>query len=203
MRTLKLKYNSLLQGDFKLGKLNFLYTFQVNCPGCFFYGFPVVNELFLKHKDKVNFLGLSTAFEDFEFNTRENTVLLLKEKTLIGEAKKALREHGFESYPQKIDFPVAMDVLCDHKEFITKKNIESICNLNPNYAIWPDFEQGVMQKNIEDYLVRNPKIPATFTLNQFRGTPTFILFDEQYDVLEHWFGHKKPQEINEILQKWL
>ena len=64
MRTLKLKYNSLLQGDFKLGKLNFLYTFQVNCPGCFFYGFPVVNELFLKHKDKVNFLGLLTAFED-------------------------------------------------------------------------------------------------------------------------------------------
>ena len=203
MKTLKLEYSSLLQGDFKIGKLNLLFAFQVNCPGCFFYGFPVVNELFLQYQEKVNFLGLSTAFEDFELNTFENTELLISSSGLVGETKKALKEHGYNDYPQKIDFPIAMDKMNSKDEFITQKNLEDICKLNPNYVIWPEFEQEQMQNNIKQYLSQNTKIPSTFTLNQFRGTPTFVLFDEKYSVLEHWFGHKKPQEIKEILYKWL
>ena len=49
-----------------------------------------------------------------------------------GDAKKALKEHGFDMYPQKIEFPIAMDILKTKEEFVTKENIEAICNLNPN-----------------------------------------------------------------------
>ncbi len=203
MNRLKLEYDALLQGDFKVGKLNFLFAFQVNCPGCFFYGFPVVNELYHKHNGAINFLGLSTAFEDFEFNTRENTTLLLNDKKLVGETKKALNEQGYQVYPQNIDFPIAMDRMQNKADFISDENIESICRLNPNYDIWPDFEQKQLHENIEKYLEQQSNIPSTFTLNQFRGTPTFVVFNEEYSVLEHWFGHKTPQEINEILNKWL
>ena len=76
---LHLHYSRELQGKFSLKELNFLFVFQVNCPGCFLYGIPTVNQLYLEFGSQVGFLGLSTAFEDFEFNSRENTVKLLEE----------------------------------------------------------------------------------------------------------------------------
>ena len=89
MKKLRLEYASLLQGEFAPGKRNLLFVFQVNCPGCFFYGFPMVNNLQKTFGEQLSFLGLSTAFEDFELNTHANTSLLLSEKKLVGETKKA------------------------------------------------------------------------------------------------------------------
>lgn len=203
MTKLNLEYSSVLRGEFKPTKINLLFTFQVNCPGCFFYGFPLVNELYKKHKNEISILGLSTAFEDFELNTVENTKLLLDRREVIGETKKALHQQGFDLYPNTIDFPIAMDKLCSQDEFITDENIESICKLNPNYKNYLEIEQQAMRKNVEDYLGRNSKISATFTLNQFRGTPTFVLFNQEYGIVEHWFGHKERQAINEILARWI
>ena len=78
MTTIQLQIDRVLQGLFELKALNLLFVFQVNCPGCFLYGFPLVNSLYWKYHDSgLNVLGLSTAFEDFEFNTAENTELLL------------------------------------------------------------------------------------------------------------------------------
>ena len=192
-----------MQGQFDLGRLNLLFVFQVNCPGCFLYGFPIVNQLYLEHKNEINFLGLSTAFEDFDLNTQKNTKLLLEEKILVGEAEKALNQQGFDVYPKNIDFPIAMDVLNSQEEFITNENINTICHLNPNYKIWPLSEQEVMRKKVQVYLSSNAKIPFTFTINQLRGTPSYILFNKELTILEQWFGHKDLVEVNELLAKWL
>jgi len=37
---IQLKIDRVLQGSFDLKALNLLFVFQVNCPGCFIYGFP-------------------------------------------------------------------------------------------------------------------------------------------------------------------
>ncbi|WP_136467858.1 hypothetical protein [Flagellimonas onchidii] len=202
MKKLKLEYSSLLQGEFSLGKRNLLFAFQVNCPGCFFYGFPSVNDLHKKYADQINILGLSTAFEDFEFNNLENTKLLLTEKKVVGETKKAFETYPNELQLQDIEFPIAMDVLSD-KSFITEENISYIGNHFPNYGLASDNERQEFDLKIKDYLNMNPIIPVTFTLNQFRGTPTFVLFDEEYTVLKHWFGHKTYEEVEYIITKHL
>ncbi|WP_420321063.1 hypothetical protein [Flagellimonas sp.] len=202
MKKLRLEYSSILQGTFSLGKRNLLFAFQVNCPGCFFYGFPSMNELFKKYAGQINFLGLSTAFEDFQFNNLENTRLLLDEKKLVGETKKA-----FDTYPDElqfsdIDFPIAMDVLSD-KTFVTPENIAHIGNHFANYGQASEVEREQFDHKIKDYLNTNLIIPVTFTLNQFKGTPTFVLFDKDYSILEHWFGHKPYEEVEHIIKNWL
>ncbi|WP_190810541.1 hypothetical protein [Flagellimonas sp. S3867] len=202
MKKLRLEYSSLLQGEFSLGKRNLLFTFQVNCPGCFFYGFPAMNELFKMYDEQINFLGLSTAFEDFQFNTLENTRLLLDEKKLVGETKKAFDTHPDEFQLSDIDFPIAMDVLGD-KTFITPENVEYIGNHFANYGQSSDAKREQFDHKIKDYLNMNPIIPVTFTLNQFRGTPTFVLFDKDHTILEHWFGHKPYEEVENIIKNWL
>lgn len=91
MAKLNLQYSSVLQVEFNSTKLNLLFTFQLNCLGCFFYGFPLVDELYKKYKNKISILGLSTAFENFEVHTEENTKLLLEKGEVVGETKKSIK----------------------------------------------------------------------------------------------------------------
>ena len=80
MRELQLHIDKHIQGNFETKELNLLLMFQVNCPGCFTYALPLFKRLYENYKDeKFSFLALSTAFEDFDKNTLENTTLLVKE----------------------------------------------------------------------------------------------------------------------------
>src|SRR5438045_74865 len=100
-----LKTSEILQGDFQLSALNLLLVFQMNCPGCFASAFPVALQL---HKDfsskGLKLLGLSTAFEDFEFNTLGNTIKWLENGELVGETKKVFAKAGYERFPLSIPF---------------------------------------------------------------------------------------------------
>lgn len=202
MQKLRLQFDKVLQGEFSPSRLNFLFVFQVNCPGCFLYGIPIFNQLFQNFGKEISFLGLSTAFEDFEFNTEENTQLLLTQKELVGETKKALKQYGYEKYPNAIDFPVAMDQIAN-EGFSIKEAVEFICHLNPNFQVWAKYDQMELRQKVKSYLESLDKISITFTLNQLRGIPSFILFNENYEILKHWFGHKQPEEMENILSSYL
>ena len=88
MSKFHLNTQGLVQGELTIKKVNLVFVFQVNCPGCFIYGIPIVNNLYQLFQDKVGFIGLATAFEDFEFNNEANLKLLLENGTLVGETKK-------------------------------------------------------------------------------------------------------------------
>ena len=202
MRRLRLHYDPTLSGGFTLKKVNLLFVFQVNCPGCFFYGIPMMNLLFERFEKDVGFLGLSTAFEDFEFNTLENTANLISSGTVIGETRKAMLKAGHSNFPEPIKFPVAMDAIADEK-FDFKEAARSIVQLNPNYSIWSKYDQELLLDKVEKYLVGQKKISKTFTLNQLKGTPSFVVFDENKMILSEWFGHKHPAEIYEMINIYL
>lgn len=203
MTTLQLEYSQILQGAFTPKRRNLLFVFQVNCPGCFYYGFPMVNALYRQHGGQVGFLGLSTAFEDFDLNTLKNTEKLLTEKKLVGATKDAFTENSGDTYPDDIDFPIAMDALSDPSSFIGPENLDHIGNRFKNYQEASQIQRQRFQDEIRAYLSTFPRIPVTFTMNQFRGTPTFVLFDDTMTILEHWFGHRSVEEIQDKINKWL
>ncbi len=198
MATLNLLFQKI-KDPFVVKELNLLFVFQVNCPGCFMYGIPIGNELFTKYNDN-NFgiLGLSTAFEDFEFNTLENTLLLLESNLLVGVTKKYLGE----KYQDPILFPVAMDKQISKDEAITKENINKICQLNSNYDLLTQQEKQFFRERINNYLNRFPSVSYTFSMNQLPGTPTFILFDKKMEIISGWFGHHNVQEIESVIKQY-
>lgn len=193
MRKLNLEIGSMIQGTFNPQKLNVLLMFQVNCPGCFTYALPLMNQLFAEFKSELGFLALSTAFEDFELNTTENTQRLLNEGDLVGSTKKALSQQGITSLPYSIHFPVGMDekVHGDRHDALT----ETICGLNPNFSIWSPFDQNLLRKRVLEYLQKQVELSYTFTSNQLNGTPTIVLFNEDMDLLQSWFGPIEKQEV--------
>lgn len=199
MKKLNLYFNKLIQGDFILRKINFLFVFQVNCPGCFIYGIPIANRLYEDFKNQIGFISISTAFEDFEYNTEENTKLLLNQGTLVGETKKALSGHGFEELPYPIKFPVAFDKFSDNS-FDLKDIALKICQLHPEYTIWPEFEQIALHKKVYQYLNNLDSIALTFTVNQFKGTPTMVVFNDSYEILDSKFGHTDYNDIKSKLE---
>lgn len=197
MATLNLLFQKIKE-PFVVKELNLLFVFQVNCPGCFLYGIPMSNELFKKYNDN-NFgiLGLSTAFEDFEFNNLENTLLLLEKNLLVGVTQK----HLGAKYHDTILFPVAMDQQISKDEATTKENIDKICQLNSKYELLTQQEKQFFRERINNYFDRFPSLSYTFSMNQLPGTPTFILFDKKMEIISGWFGHQNIKEIESVIKK--
>lgn len=198
MAKLKLHHEDPLQGEFKLTDLNLLFTFQVNCPGCFSYGFPVVELLREKYSNSISFLGLSTAFEDYEFNNAANTKSLIQEGKVVGETLKMFKG----KLPYAIKIPIGMDKVAD-ATFDFEGMAEDMCRSNPDYSSWSDFDKKQIQGRIKSYLLTQERISLTFTINQFQGTPTFVLFNKEYEVLVSWFGHLPKEQIENTIDEYV
>ncbi len=201
MQKLHLKYQTVHQGTFELKKVNLLFVFQVNCPGCFAYGFPLVNHLRDRFGEEIGYLGLSTAFEDFDLNTPENTQQLVAGGIPVGETRKMLESQGLPAYPEPICFPVASDHIVTDEELADGDLTEKICHINPDFQLWARFDQDLLRQKVAAYLKRQRKISFTFTVNQFRGTPTFIIFNDEMEILGQWFGHVAAPLIETKLEE--
>jgi len=193
MNQLKLHYD-LLKGEFSLKELNFLFAFQVNCPGCFIYGIPLVNHLYKSFKGDISFLGLSTAFEDFEYNNMHNTNKLLKQRELVGVTK----EHFGQKYGTGLDFPVAMDRLAE-ASFDFDTAAQELCRTNEGYLSLNESQREEYQLHVTNYLKSLDQLSLTFTLNHFRGTPTFVVFDDRMNILYSSFGYVAAAEMEGLL----
>lgn len=203
-RKVQLAIGEVLQGKWQLRRLNLLFVFQVNCPGCFLYGFPAVNNIHRSYSgEEFSVLGLSTAFEDFELNTAANTRLLLEEKTTVGATNAALHHSGSGVYEEAIDFTVAMDLLTTGAELATVAGVETVCRSHPGYDTLDEAQKVEWRQKVAAHLRLIPKTSATFTLNQMRGTPSCLLFNENLVLLDEWFGHKEEADIAAIVEHWL
>ena len=202
MNKLKLDIGDELKGSFSLSSLNVLFTFQVNCPGCFSHGFPLLEILRSRYGERVNFVALSTAFEDFELNTMDNTRLLVNDGVLVGETRKFFEQHGI-NLDVKLEYPVLMDKFSAPDEFLQPEVVEAICRTNPNYEFWSTFDKDLLRRKVIGYYQTYPMIAHTFHLNQFRGTPTFVIFNQEYDILDSWFGHKPMEDVTSIIEQWI
>lgn len=204
MAKFQLKVQEFIQGDFAVKPLNLAFVFQVNCPGCFIYGIPLVNELHRRFAEKIGFIGISTAFEDFSINTALHTRELLNDGTLVGETKKYYEEQvGAKVYAQKINFPVAFDSLSNTDDFLTVENVNKLCTNIPAYKDLSELMQKELKGKIGSYYKSLPAIAETFTLNQLRGTPSFVIFDNNFTLLESLFGHQKSEILQAKLSEHL
>jgi hypothetical protein len=194
MSNFKLDYNRILQGDFSLGDLNLLFIFQVNCPGCFLYGFPQMERLHQQRQAQgLTVLGLATAFEDFEFNTATNVELLLSEQKTIGATKKAIGD----LYLQEISFPIASDRLTTGIELSTPENIEFLCQQIADYEQMSIDRQTKLKQKLAVDLAHISRTSTTFALNLLPGTPSFILCDRDLQIIDRWFGHIPDRQLLE------
>lgn len=197
MSKFHLNIQELVQGEFKINKVNLAFVFQVNCPGCFIYGIPLMNNLYKSFSNTVGFIGVATAFEDFEYNNEANLKLLLNDGTLVGATKNYYNtNYGVSNYLENLTFPVAFDTITNFEQFINSDKIELICNAIPNFSNFPENDKEIVLKKIKSFYAEAPLIAETFTLNQLQGTPSFIIFDEKYNILGLHFGH-----INEDILK--
>lgn len=169
--------SQVLQGEFQIKGLNLLLVFQVNCPGCFVYALPLAARLYDRYGDRVNILGLSTAFEDFSLNTLDNTRRLLASGEVVGMTKLYWQRQGESVYSVPIRFPVAFDGMGEvqSQSPATGENAPPIAS----------------------------EVGHTFRVNHLQGTPSWILFDERYRILAHWFGHKSESDVELILHRSL
>lgn len=193
---LKLKISESLQGNFELGDLNLMVVFQVNCPGCFIYALPAAIKIYEQFREQdVKMMGLSTAFEDYELNTLENTKRLLASGEIVGETKKALSKAGYPKFPLKIPFAVAFDELTQRTSATSNQEVNDYCQTLTGYSSASAAEKKISETQVRDYLSKKQYHAYTFDSNLLQGTPSWILFDNQKTIFYQGFGDKPYESL--------
>ncbi len=202
MRKLALHHTLPISGVFEPTEINLLFVFQVNCPGCFIHGIPLVNKLAKTFVDKLQILGMATAFEDFDLNTEHNTRKLVHNGEVVGETARYFEKYSTMEVPE-INFPVVFDELVAGVDVINEEFVELIGEFNPNFNLWPKPTQKAFRKKVMDYYGSQPIVPKTFTLNQLRGTPSYIFFNQDQEIIAEHFGGLDQVKLFEWLKSKL
>ena len=201
---LKMKFQEILQGDFEIGNLNLLLVFQVNCPGCFLQAFPMANRLHADYASKgLKVLGMSTAFEDFELNTLENTKGLVSKGELVGETKRILNRLGHPKLPFQIQFDVAFDFLEPRDLKSVDKEAENYCRQIEGFDEASQNRKDVIHGQLKQYFLEKKYTAVTFEENKLQGTPSWILFDKDFHILYECFGNKEYDFFQSLLKSYL
>jgi AhpC/TSA family len=121
------------------GRVVLLEVFQVNCPGCFLYALPQAIDLHQRYSSEgLSVLGIATAFEDFDKNTLENLLRLVKTQEVIGETLHMLNQHSIlidGRLPFSIPFPLAMDRLVKRESEVNEAEITAFIEEHiPNFG---------------------------------------------------------------------
>jgi len=174
-------------------------VFQVNCPGCFLYGIPEAINIYNKyHSEGVTVLGVATAFEDFDKNTKENLELLLKTGEVIGDTKEGLSQHGKlndSKLPYKIPFPVGMDSLIKETDDISELRIKNFINKQiPDFDSQSEDYKNQIIHRVKEYLKSKEYSAETFEEYSLNGTPSTIVVDRKGILRDVSFGQNGALE---------
>ena len=174
-------------------------VFQVNCPGCFLYGIPEAINIYNKyHSEGVTVLGIATAFEDFDKNTKENLELLLKTGEVIGDTKEGLTQHGKlndSKLPYKIPFPVGMDSLVKETDDISELRIKNFINKQiPDFDSQSEDYRNQITHRVKEYLKSKEYSAETFEEYSLNGTPSTIVVDRKGILRDISFGQNGALE---------
>ena len=174
-------------------------VFQVNCPGCFLYGIPEAINIYNKyHSEGVTVLGVATAFEDFDKNTKENLELLLKTGEVIGDTKEGLSQYGKlvdSKLPYKIPFPVGMDSLIKETGDINEIRIKNFINKQiPDFDSQSEDYKNQITHRVKEYLKSKEYSAETFEEYSLNGTPSTIVVDRKGILRDVSFGQNGALE---------
>jgi len=174
-------------------------VFQVNCPGCFLYGIPEAINIYNKyHSEGVTVLGVATAFEDYDKNTKENLELLLKTGDVIGDTKEGLGQYGKlkdGKLPYKIPFPVGIDSLVKETGDINEMRIKNFINNQiPDFDSHPEDYKNQIIHRVKEYLKSKEYSAETFEEYSLNGTPSTIVVDRKGILRDVSFGQNGALE---------
>ncbi|HKZ61953.1 MAG TPA: TlpA family protein disulfide reductase [Nitrososphaera sp.] len=209
-----LEVSSWVQGkptnfDREKGNVILVEVFQVNCPGCFFYGIPEAIEIYKKYKDRgLTVLGMATAFEDFDKNNLQNLEKLVTTGEVVGETHRALAQCGQlkdgNKLPYNIPFPVGMDLLKIESDSLTDSKIMDFIEANiPDFRSYAEKDRQVLLERVKHYLRSKEYTAKTFEGYALRGTPSSILVDRKGVLRSTFFGSNGVLEgaVEELLKE--
>ena len=199
MSKLHLFISEKVQGEFILKDLNLMIVFQVNCPGCIASALPLIQNLYENSSDEIGIVGLSTAFQYYNYNNIEHTRRLLDYGYLVDHSLSFMKQHGHDTLPYKITFPILMDAKMQPEQ--VEEVAQAILAQHEAYDELSDSEKEAAAIRIMSQLKKQSDLYITFTVNQFRGSPSFVLFNKDYEIMERWFGHTSKEDIDQRLAR--
>lgn len=129
---------------------------------------------------------VGTAFEDFEYNTRDNLVALLESGVVVGETAKFYAASTKSREPScPLDLSILPFVAWDDVQPLSKaaadaqvaNHMKQIAAANPMALAMMGKEQ--LEARVRSVVQSRPYTAATFDANHMQGTPTWAILQVQ------------------------
>lgn len=172
---------------------------QPNCPGCHMHALPAANEL-VSSKQDFDVYCVSTAFEDFEFNTIDTAKLLLQ-GDLVGDAKEKLGTKT-KDVPA---MPFAYDEVTDRADLspeLLELALES-SKQNTREQMEGQVHPGVLEKMLHQAnkeMLLPEKVARFFWSVRAVGTPMWVLHKRSGEVIDRKFGQHSAGQLLEWIK---
>lgn len=196
---LHLKTGNVLQGKLAIQPLNLVMVFQVNCPGCLLHALPLLERISVKYP-ALNCFALSTAFEDYYLNTEANTRRLLDESFMTQAPARHFLRLGIKSWPYQINCPVVMDWFVGSDRF-ERLSTEALSLLDEE-SMSPELKRRV-STHFKERVASEFRRGRTFMNNDLQGTPSWIIFDDEMQIRQQWFGNKPEEWVIDLIDREL
>ena len=206
--------SSVGSSPYKLGLL-----FQANCPGCHTHAIPTANQLWThvnadKTSSPFDVYAISTAFEDFEYNTAASTRLLVEQGRRVGIVQEQLGPVVASCNDAIPHMPVAYDTLVPKAEaspeLLNQAVTATVHNARQQLEAMrlptPVLEQALEQllTGSRDHFVAHAlpeQLARTFYAVAAPGTPTWILHHADGRVVDRRFGNGTADELEAWIQE--
>eukprot|EP00543_Licmophora_paradoxa_P001299 CAMPEP_0202454484 /NCGR_PEP_ID=MMETSP1360-20130828/12201_1 /ASSEMBLY_ACC=CAM_ASM_000848 /TAXON_ID=515479 /ORGANISM="Licmophora paradoxa, Strain CCMP2313" /LENGTH=216 /DNA_ID=CAMNT_0049073809 /DNA_START=22 /DNA_END=669 /DNA_ORIENTATION=+ len=178
-------------------ELQLVLLIQPNCPGCLLNALPVANAIMASDQNDFGIYCVSTAFEDFEYNTVQNARLLL-EGVLVGESARILGPTT-RHIPQ---MPFAHDFVVDRDNADEDLKEWAFMTLEENARAQLKFmhlSEERIEKALEsiNFSSLPEKLGELFWSVKAQGTPTWVLHGYDGRVLGVRFGYLEEEDIRQ------
>jgi len=194
---LDLNLGEAVQGSVEISDRNLMLVFQVNCPGCLSRALPLLTKI-SEANVGLNCFALSTAFENFNLNNIKATRALMDQGELTLHSKRYFAQLGHQKLPYKFDLPVVMDWFMPAQA--ATNLADSVISAFDEDRLSHTVKQSI-KGHLAQRLIPMSQMGRTFLNNDLQGTPTWIYFDKDLEVIESWFGHKELDWVEALLNK--
>ena len=190
--------------------IQLLLLVQSNCPGCHSQAIPLANKL-VESKQDFDVYCIFTAFEDFEYNTKESARQLVLEGKHVGVTKQRLGETAKDT-PK---MPVAFDNVIRKQD--ATQDLLNMAFESTKYITYEQSKQmspeanitlGMIERQLEKMGgvvdVLPEYIAEVFYKVRAQGTPTWVIHkNPSREVLDVKFGQQKQESLLEWINSYL
>lgn len=193
-----ISFKKIWNGPFIPKKINIALFFQMSSSASFYNAWPCLERIFHHFHDNVGLMAVSTAVEDFQLNTYKTTHDFVTGKSLPKQIDNEYVSRA-RTFILQSKIAVCFDNLMHPKDYFTDERLEWYYSKYGVKSTKENDEKKISLRQIKKKFQSLDFIAVMYHELELKGIPSYVIFDNEYRILNKIHGIMEEDE----LERWI